>query len=60
MTLADRVVVMNAGRIEQVGAPNDLYHSPADALRRGIHRIAGNELRRLRARRGGARCRSAR
>ncbi|MGE0724629.1 MAG: ABC transporter ATP-binding protein [Alphaproteobacteria bacterium] len=29
MTLADRVVVMNHGRIEQVGAPNDLYHSPA-------------------------------
>src|SRR5512136_1974097 len=29
MTLADRVVVMNAGIIEQVGAPNDLYHSPA-------------------------------
>jgi multiple sugar transport system ATP-binding protein len=29
MTLADRVVVMNAGRIEQVGAPNDLYHLPA-------------------------------
>src|SRR5271163_258739 len=29
MTLADRVVVMNAGRIEQVGSPNDLYHHPA-------------------------------
>jgi multiple sugar transport system ATP-binding protein len=29
MTLADRVVVMNAGRIEQIGTPNDLYHSPA-------------------------------
>ena len=29
MTLADRVVVMNNGRIEQVGAPNDLYHQPA-------------------------------
>src|SRR5438874_3488263 len=29
MTLADRVVVMNAGRIEQAGAPHDLYHSPA-------------------------------
>ncbi len=29
MTLADRVVVMHAGRIEQVGAPNDLYHAPA-------------------------------
>ena len=29
MTLADRVVVMNDGRIEQVGTPNELYHSPA-------------------------------
>jgi len=29
MTLADRVVVMHAGLIEQVGAPNDLYHAPA-------------------------------
>jgi multiple sugar transport system ATP-binding protein len=28
MTLADRVVVMNNGRIEQVGAPNELYHNP--------------------------------
>src|SRR5205809_1443074 len=28
MTLADRVVVMNRGRIEQIGAPNDLYHAP--------------------------------
>jgi multiple sugar transport system ATP-binding protein len=29
MTLADRVVVMNHGRIEQVGSPNELYHNPA-------------------------------
>ena len=29
MTLADRVVVMNAGRIEQVGPPQELYHRPA-------------------------------
>ena len=28
MTLADRVVVMNAGRIEQVGPPQELYHHP--------------------------------
>jgi multiple sugar transport system ATP-binding protein len=28
MTLADRVVVMHHGRIEQIGAPNDLYHAP--------------------------------
>src|SRR5919201_1669902 len=29
MTLADRVVVMNRGRIEQIGAPHELYHAPA-------------------------------
>jgi multiple sugar transport system ATP-binding protein len=29
MTLADRVVVMNKGIIEQVGTPQDLYHRPA-------------------------------
>src|SRR5580765_4611231 len=29
MTLADRVVVMNHGRIEQIGTPTELYHNPA-------------------------------
>ena len=29
MTLADRVVVMNNGIIEQVGPPQELYHNPA-------------------------------
>jgi multiple sugar transport system ATP-binding protein len=29
MTLADRVVVMNGGIIEQVGPPQELYHNPA-------------------------------
>ena len=28
MTLADRVVVMNKGVIEQVGSPQELYHNP--------------------------------
>ena len=28
MTLADRVVVMNGGRIEQIGSPHELYHNP--------------------------------
>jgi ABC-type sugar transport system ATPase subunit len=29
MTMADKIVVLNAGRIEQVGSPMDLYHRPA-------------------------------
>jgi sulfate ABC transporter ATP-binding protein len=28
LELADRVVVMNQGRIEQIGPPNELYHNP--------------------------------
>ena len=30
MTMADRVILLNAGRIEQNGAPVDLYETPAD------------------------------
>ncbi|WLR95532.1 ABC transporter ATP-binding protein [Shinella zoogloeoides] len=29
MTLADRIVAMRAGRIEQIGSPDDLYNRPA-------------------------------
>jgi ABC-type sugar transport system ATPase subunit len=32
MTMADRVVLMDAGRIRQVGTPMDLYHRPADVF----------------------------
>ena len=32
MTLADQIVVMDAGRIEQVGAPMELYDRPATAF----------------------------
>jgi multiple sugar transport system ATP-binding protein len=28
MTLADRVVVMNGGLIEQIGSPHEVYHTP--------------------------------
>jgi multiple sugar transport system ATP-binding protein len=30
MTLADRIVVLNKGRVEQFGRPLDLYHRPAN------------------------------
>jgi ABC-type sugar transport system ATPase subunit len=36
MTLADRIVVMNHGRIEQVGKPLELYYSPADLFVAGF------------------------
>ncbi len=29
MTMADRIVVLNGGRIEQIGTPLELYHRPA-------------------------------
>jgi len=36
MTLADRIVVINQGRIEQVGAPMELYNSPANEFVAGF------------------------
>nr|CAD6616559.1 sn-glycerol-3-phosphate import ATP-binding protein UgpC [Rhizobium sp. Khangiran2] len=32
MTLADRLVVLNGGRIEQIGAPLEVYHQPASTF----------------------------
>ena len=29
MTLAQRMIVMNAGRVEQIGTPDEVYHRPA-------------------------------
>ncbi len=36
MTLADRIVVMNAGRIEQIGTPMELYNNPANLFVAGF------------------------
>ncbi len=36
MTMADKIVVLRAGRIEQVGTPMDLYHRPANAFVAGF------------------------
>jgi multiple sugar transport system ATP-binding protein len=36
MTMADRIVVMNAGRIEQIGAPLDLYDRPVNRFVAGF------------------------
>src|SRR6218665_900580 len=39
MTLADRIVVLSAGRIEQVGAPLDLYEYPKNLF---VARVIGS------------------
>jgi len=36
MTMATRIVVLNAGKIEQVGAPLELYHNPVNSFVAGF------------------------
>jgi spermidine/putrescine transport system ATP-binding protein len=52
MTMADTIAVMNRGRIEQLGAPDELYERPATAFVAGFlgvsnllaGSVAGNDL----------------
>jgi sulfate transport system ATP-binding protein len=39
LEVADRIVVLNAGRLEQVGAPDRVYDEPASAF---VHRFLGS------------------
>jgi multiple sugar transport system ATP-binding protein len=36
MTMADKIVVMNAGKVEQIGAPLELYDNPANLFVAGF------------------------
>jgi multiple sugar transport system ATP-binding protein len=36
MTLADKIVVLNAGRVEQIGRPMELYNAPANEFVAGF------------------------
>jgi len=49
LSLSDRVVVMNGGRIEQVGSPRELYETPASSFVAGFvgesNRFAGRVVR---------------
>ncbi len=38
LTMSDRIGVMSAGRILQIGAPREIYTAPDEPLRRGLHR----------------------
>jgi spermidine/putrescine transport system ATP-binding protein len=52
MTMADRIAVMNDGRIEQLGAPPELYESPATEFVAGFLGISNLMDARLVAREG--------
>ena len=52
MTLGDRVVVMKDGVVQQVGEPLELYNHARQQVRRRLHRLAGDELRRRHGDRG--------
>ena len=54
MTLADMLVVMNAGRVEQIGAPLAVYETPGHDLRGVLHRRPADEPD-VHDRRGGGR-----
>ena len=63
MTLADRIVVMNKGVVEQVGTPGEVYNRPATTYVAGFIGTPGLNLhfrhRRFRRRRGRGRRRPA-
>ena len=51
LVLSDHVAVMNAGRFEQVGTPQELYYRPATPVRRRVRRRQQSRGRQGRARR---------
>ena len=51
MTLGDRVAVMRDGVLQQFDTPQNLFKLPGQPVRRGVHRLAGDEPRRGQGRR---------
>ena len=54
MSVSDRIALMNAGKLEQVGVPVDIYRHPGVALRRRVHGHDQSGRRRAVLGRGGA------
>ena len=45
LSMSDRIVVMNEGRVEQIGTPFEIYNFTAHALRRLLRRHAEHPRR---------------
>ena len=43
MTMADHIVVLDKGRVQQVATPRELYAAPANTFLRALHRHAADE-----------------
>ena len=43
MTMADRIAIMSAGRLQQVGTPQEVYDGPGQPVRGPVHRHAAHE-----------------
>ena len=41
--MADKIVVLDEGSVEQVGSPLELYNQPEQPVRRRLHRLADDE-----------------
>ena len=59
MTLADRIVVMREGEIEQIGSPMEIYSESGQLFRRRFLRLAVDEPDRRRGRARGGRARAS-
>ena len=44
MTMADKIVVLRSGRVEQTGAPLNLYNHPANKFGRRLYRLTQDEF----------------
>ena len=47
MDVAEQIVVMNDGRVEQVGEPRELYEQPGERVRDELHRPGQPARRRV-------------
>src|SRR4051812_40194365 len=56
MTLADRIVLMNGGRVEQIGSPEDVYDEPASLFVAGFVGASAMNLVPGRIERSGSEC----